>query len=64
MVKVSGCLAAFIYTACALSLPVDRRQVTCVSGLYIISARGSNEDTGEGSLSQVSTLIKNAVPGM
>ncbi|KAF2094761.1 cutinase, partial [Rhizodiscina lignyota] len=45
------------------ALPLEPRQVTCVSGVYIISARGSNEDPGEGKMAQVSTLIKNAVPG-
>ncbi|KAJ4345423.1 uncharacterized protein N0V89_011553 [Didymosphaeria variabile] len=41
------------------------RQTTCVSGnaVYIISARGSTQAAGEGSLSTVSTLIKNALPG-
>jgi acetylxylan esterase len=42
--------------------PVVHRQ-SCVSGLYIIAARGSNEDPGEGKVGQVSELIKNAVPG-
>lgn len=63
MVRVSTSLAALALAAGISAAPVDRRQVTCVSGLYIISARGSNEDPGEGRLSEVSTLIKNAVSG-
>ncbi|KAK7191662.1 hypothetical protein DPSP01_008111 [Paraphaeosphaeria sporulosa] len=41
------------------------RQNTCVSGnaVYIISARGSTQAAGEGSLSSVSSLIKQALPG-
>ena len=41
------------------------RQNTCVSGnaVYIISARGSTQAVGEGSLSSVSSLIKSALPG-
>ncbi|KAF2755232.1 cutinase [Pseudovirgaria hyperparasitica] len=44
---------------------LQSRQATCVSGtaVYIISARGSTQAVGEGSLSQVSTLIKNSLPG-
>ncbi|TGJ84687.1 hypothetical protein E0Z10_g4056 [Xylaria hypoxylon] len=37
--------------------------VTCVSGLYMIAARGSEEDPGEGPLSQVTTAVKALVPG-
>lgn len=61
MVRVSASLAALALAVAVSAAPVDRRQVTCVSGLYIISARGSNEDPGEGVVGQVSTLIKAAV---
>ncbi|KAJ8123664.1 hypothetical protein ONZ43_g438 [Nemania bipapillata] len=42
---------------------VQNRAVTCVSGLYMIAARGSEEDPGEGPLSQVTSLVKTLVPG-
>lgn len=64
MVNVSSFLAAFILTTAALASPVNRRQVTCVSGLYIISARGTLEDPGEGRVGNVSSLLKEEVPGM
>ncbi|KAI0879044.1 putative acetylxylan esterase 2 precursor [Hypoxylon argillaceum] len=41
---------------------VQNRAVTCVSGLYMIAARGSEEDPGEGPLSQVTSLVKTLVP--
>lgn len=63
MVRASISLVALALTTIVSALPRELRQVTCVSGLYIISARGSNEDAGEGKLGQVSTLIKNAVAG-
>lgn len=52
-------------TAAPAWLPLFGRQTTCVTGnaVYIISARGSTQAAGEGSLSSVSTLIKNALPG-
>jgi acetylxylan esterase len=62
MVRLASSLTALVLAAGVSAAPVDRRQ-SCVSGLYIISARGSNEDPGEGKVGQVSTLIKNAVPG-
>ncbi|KAI0206695.1 carbohydrate esterase family 5 protein [Astrocystis sublimbata] len=36
--------------------------VTCVSGLYMIAARGSNEDPGEGPLVEVTDIVKALVP--
>lgn len=49
--------------AVSLAAPLQPRQApTCVSGVYIIVARGSNEDPGEGAPGVVATLIKNAIP--
>ncbi|MBE7180837.1 MAG: cutinase family protein [Terriglobus roseus] len=62
MVRAAASLAALALASGISALPLAARQVTCVSGVYIISARGSNEDPGEGKVSEVSTLIKNAVP--
>ncbi|KAI3316835.1 carbohydrate esterase family 5 protein [Xylariaceae sp. AK1471] len=61
-------------TACLLGLaaiaaaaPVMETQsaaaVTCVSGLYMIAARGSEEDPGEGPLSMVTSMVEALVPG-
>ncbi|KAI1177735.1 carbohydrate esterase family 5 protein [Nemania sp. FL0916] len=50
--------------ATATALPVvQQAAVTCVSGLYMIAARGSEEDPGEGPLSQVTSAVKALVPG-
>lgn len=37
--------------------------VTCATGLYMIAARGSEEDPGEGPLSEITTMVKALVPG-
>ena len=63
MVGVSVLLASLALVVSVAALPLDPRQTTCVSGLYIISARGSDEAPGEGKVAQVSSLIKAAVPG-
>ncbi|KAI1133310.1 carbohydrate esterase family 5 protein [Nemania abortiva] len=56
--------AALGLAAMAAAYPlVQNRAVTCVSGLYMIAARGSEEDPGEGPLSQVTDLVKTLVPG-
>ncbi|EME86061.1 carbohydrate esterase family 5 protein [Pseudocercospora fijiensis CIRAD86] len=45
------------------ALPLDPRQtVSCVEGLYILVARGSNEDVGEGSVGSVADAIEARVP--
>ncbi|KAI0438453.1 carbohydrate esterase family 5 protein [Xylaria telfairii] len=56
--------AAFALGAAALvaAAPMEPRQTTCYSGLYILAARGSNEPVGEGSIQEVSDLITAAVP--
>ncbi|KAI0537189.1 putative acetylxylan esterase 2 precursor [Xylaria digitata] len=50
--------------AMAAAHPLIQAQeaVTCVSGLYMIAARGSEEDPGEGPLSQVTSAVKALVP--
>ncbi|KAH8173795.1 cutinase domain-containing protein [Sarocladium implicatum] len=45
-----------------VAAPVQR-QVTCYSGVYMIIARGSNEDPGEGRPSIVADLVAAAIPG-
>lgn len=51
-------LAATLTTA----LPLTARAPTCVSGLYILVARGSTEAPGEGKPGQVASLITARVP--
>jgi acetylxylan esterase len=63
MARVSIFIACLALAVSVAALPLDPRQVMCVSGLYIIVARGSDEDPGEGKLAQVSSLIKDRVPG-
>jgi hypothetical protein len=48
-------------SALASAAPLVPR-VNCVSGLYIIVARGSDEAPGEGKPGQVATLIESRVP--
>ncbi|KAI1429111.1 carbohydrate esterase family 5 protein [Xylaria sp. FL1777] len=50
--------------ALAAAHPLTQRQsaITCVSGLYMIAARGSTEDPGEGPLSQITDAVKSRVP--
>ncbi|KAI8945313.1 putative acetylxylan esterase 2 precursor [Xylaria longipes] len=58
MFFVSG-LAAM---AAAHPLTQAESAVTCVSGLYMIAARGSTEDPGEGPLSEITDMVKALVP--
>lgn len=45
------------------ALPLDPRQsVSCVEGLYILVARGSNQPAGEGSVGPVADAIEARVP--
>ncbi|KAF2725656.1 carbohydrate esterase family 5 protein [Polychaeton citri CBS 116435] len=55
-------LAVAALAGLAAAAPVVPRQ-SCVSGLYIIVARGSEEPAGEGKTSQVADMIVSAVPG-
>ncbi|KAI1308511.1 putative acetylxylan esterase 2 precursor [Xylaria venustula] len=50
--------------AMAAAHPLTQRQsaVTCVSGIYMIAARGSTEDPGEGPLSEITDAVIAAVP--
>lgn len=48
--------------ATTLGAPLIPRQTTCYSGLYIIVARGSYEDVGEGAPGEVATMIEALVP--
>lgn len=65
MVTLRLAVASVALAGAALAAPVDlkSRQVTCQSGAYIIVARGSNEDPGEGAASAVADLVEGLVPG-
>ena len=56
-------LAVAALAGSTLAAPLQNRQVTCYSGVYMIVARGSNEDAGEGTTSQVADLVAAAIPG-
>lgn len=56
-----GLLTLFLATF-ATAAPVSPRQTTCAPGLYIIVARGSYEDVGEGSVMEVANMIEAQVP--
>lgn len=47
----------------AASPLLHSRQVTCVEGLYILVARGSNQPVGEGTVGPVANLVEARVPG-
>ncbi|KAI0391749.1 carbohydrate esterase family 5 protein [Xylariaceae sp. FL0594] len=70
MVRLNLGLLGLAGSAAALPLVLNETiaatqaaAVTCVSGLYMIAARGSTQDPGEGSIAQVTTLVKALVPG-
>lgn len=48
--------------AAAYPLTQSQSAVTCVSGLYMIAARGSTEAPGEGPLVQITNAVKARVP--
>ncbi|KAK0391672.1 hypothetical protein NLU13_1171 [Sarocladium strictum] len=50
-----------LLSSVALAAPVAR-QVTCYSGVYMIVARGSDEDPGEGKPGMVADLVTAAIP--
>ncbi|KAI0528302.1 carbohydrate esterase family 5 protein [Xylaria bambusicola] len=57
---------ATMAAAAPFAVPLNETRaaaVTCVSGLYMIAARGSNEDPGEGPLVQITDAVKTLVPG-
>ncbi|KAJ2987583.1 hypothetical protein NUW58_g4426 [Xylaria curta] len=56
-------VSALAATAAAHPLAKAQSAITCVSGLYMIAARGSEEAPGEGHLSQITILVKALVPG-
>ncbi|KAI1811970.1 carbohydrate esterase family 5 protein [Poronia punctata] len=45
------------------SVAPPKAAVSCASGLYMIAARGSGQDPGEGSIAEVTTKIKALIPG-
>jgi acetylxylan esterase len=69
MVRLNLGLLGFAASAAALPLELNeaataaQAAVTCVSGLYMIAARGSGQDPGEGSIAEVTTKVKALVPG-
>ncbi|GAP84590.1 putative carbohydrate esterase family 5 protein [Rosellinia necatrix] len=63
MVRSSLCALGLAAMAAALPLAPSESAVTCASGLYMIAARGSGEDPGEGPLSMVTSMVKAMVPG-
>jgi hypothetical protein len=56
-------LAALVSNVVFVVAAPVQRQVTCYSGVYMIIARGSNEDPGEGRPSIVADLVAAAIPG-
>ena len=46
----------------AAAAPVQQRQTTCYSGVYMIVARGSDEDPGEGKPGAVADLVAAQIP--
>jgi len=69
MVRLSLGLLGLAASAAALPLELNttatasQAAVACVSGLYMIAARGSGQDPGEGSIAEVTTKVKALVPG-
>lgn len=65
MVALPLALASLVLAGVASAAPVDleQRQVTCYPGVYLIVARGSNEDPGEGKPGMVADLVETMIPG-
>ncbi|KAJ3577841.1 hypothetical protein NPX13_g2724 [Xylaria arbuscula] len=62
---VSLGLLATTVAAAPFTVPLNETRaaaVTCVSGFYMLAARGSNEDPGEGPLVQITDAVKALVP--
>jgi len=55
--------AAEAGVAVASAAPLAARQTTCYSGVYMIVARGSDEDPGEGKPGEVATAVAAQIPG-
>lgn len=51
-------LLSLFLAAVSTAAPLVARQITCASGLYIIVARGSYQDVGEGSPGEVANMIE------
>lgn len=62
MINAFTVLAATALASFACAAPLQPRDVTCVSGLYMIVARGTGEATGEGKPAQVADLVAARVP--
>lgn len=64
MVRISRAVlaATALFSSAVVAAPVQR-QVTCYSGVYMIVARGSDEDPGEGKPGMVADLVAAALPG-
>ncbi|KAI2627125.1 putative acetylxylan esterase 2 precursor [Xylaria nigripes] len=61
--RVAAGLVGLTALSAAHPLTARKSDVTCVSGLYMIAARGSTEDPGEGPLSEVTSMVESLVPG-
>lgn len=63
MVNTFSALAAMAFASFASAAPVEPRAGKCVSGLYMIVARGTNEPVGQGKSGQISEMVAARVPG-
>lgn len=61
MVNALQTMVTMALASLSFASPIERR-VTCVSGLYMIVARGTGEAAGEGKPGQVADLVAAAVP--
>lgn len=62
MVATSFALAALAMATLASAAPLQQRQTTCYSGVYMIVARGSTEDPGEGKPGEVADAVTAQIP--
>ncbi|ATY58965.1 acetyl xylan esterase [Cordyceps militaris] len=62
MVHALRTLAALAGLAAAAA-PTEQPRAACAAGVYMLVARGTNEDAGEGVSAQVSALVAARVPG-
>lgn len=63
MVNTITAVVAMAMATISYAAPVDPHASKCVSGLYMIVARGTNEPVGQGKSGQIANMVAARVPG-
>lgn len=62
MAAVRFIIASLLLSSLSTAAPIQPRQTTCYSGVYMIVARGSEEDAGEGKPGAVADAVAAQIP--